>query len=93
MSYDPELCQGSGHSCAPLTTQRHHLFPKYLCGLLGVPYRREVVPLCGTCHDSVHHLLHHLINEGSASGHRRGAAYWSHVDAAWKWWQASLLTR
>ncbi len=89
--YDPEPCNGSSHSCQPLVTDRHHTYPTYLCGLLGIPARREVVPLCGACHDAVHHLLHHLINEGATPGHRRGAAYWSLVDAAWDWWQAALL--
>ena len=89
--YDPELCAGSTHSCAPLTTQRHHVIPKYLSALLGLPITRTVVPLCGTCHDAVHHLIEHLINEGETPGHRRGAGYWRLVDIAWAWWKTEML--
>lgn len=91
MSYDPELCTGSAHSCKPLTTQRHHVYPKYLSALLGVRINPRVAPLCGACHDSVHHLIEHLINEGTTPGHRRGAGYWRWVDEAWDWWQAAVL--
>lgn len=93
MSYDPESCTGSSHSCRPLTTQRHHLYPKFLCGLLGIPVIPVVTPLCGSCHDSVHALLVHLINEGATPGHVRGAGYWQWVDMAWAWWQAEVLKK
>jgi hypothetical protein len=89
--YDPELCTGAKHTTRPLTTQRHHIHPKYLSALLGVPVRTELTPLCGMCHDAVHHLLDHLISEGATPGHRRGAGYWRWVDEAWAWWQAGVL--
>jgi hypothetical protein len=49
------------------------------------------VALCNNDHDAVHHLLAHLINEGSTPGHRRGAGYWRWVDLGWAWWQANVL--
>lgn len=91
MTYDPELCTGSSHSCLPLTTDRHHIRPKYLAALLGIPIRTETTPLCGACHESTHHLIVHLINEGETPGHHRGAGYWRWVDEAWAWWQAEVL--
>lgn len=88
MTIDLELCTGSSHAARPLVTDRHHVYPKYLCGLLGLPQRLERTPLCGACHDAVHHLLDHLVSDGETPGHRRGAGYWRWVDEAWSWWQS-----
>lgn len=91
MSADRELCAGAGyHAPAPLWTERHHVFPKYLCGLLGVTIIDALVPLCSNCHGRVHHALTHLINTGT-NPHRLSAAEANLVEHAWLWWQVSLL--
>lgn len=72
---------------------RHHVYPKYLCGLLGVPTLAVTVPLCAQCHDLVHHALHHLINTGTIDGHRLAAGSRWIVYEAWRWWQAELAPR
>ncbi len=91
MSRDIELCAGSTyHSPLPILTERHHLMPKYLAALLGLPIDPTVVPLCGTEHENVHHALHHLINTGE-NPHRFADRTQSYVDVAWEWWQAAIL--
>lgn len=91
MSRDLELCEGAlYHAPLPLWTERHHIFPTYLCSLLGVAKRHEIVPLCGNCHERVHHALKHLINEGS-NPHRLSPAETVIVERAWAWWQAELV--
>lgn len=80
------------HAPIPIWTQRHHVFPKYLCALLGVPVRALVVPLCATCHGRVHHALVHLINSG-ANPHRLSAGEAGLVVQAWAWWQSTLAAR
>lgn len=85
------VCAGSlYHSPAYCEVDNHHVYPKYLCSLLGVPERRETVPLCSTDHDNAHHALVHLINNGESGGHRLSAGLQVHVDAAWRWWQATV---
>ncbi len=93
MSRDTELCEGATyHSPVPLWTERHHIYPKYLSGLLGVPVIEKLVPLCGTEHENVHHALRHLINTGE-NPHRFAAQTQGYVEAAWVWWQAELLAQ
>lgn len=90
MSRDPELCMGSTfHSPRAMTTERHHIYPKFLSALLGQPINPLVVPLCGTEHSNVHHALEHLINEGD-NPHRFAERTQGYVDAAWSWWQAAV---
>ena len=91
MTYDPELCQGAAyHSPRPITTERHHVYPKYLADLLGLPVIPVLVPLCGTEHENVHHALRHLINTGE-NPHRFADRTQGYVDAAWTWWQVALI--
>jgi len=79
------------HSPRYAETDRHHVYPKYLSALLGVPTRSETMRLCSGCHDLVHHALHHLINTGTRGGHRLPAGARAQVLAAWGWWQALVL--
>lgn len=91
MSTDPESCRGATyHAPLVLWTDRHHVIPKYLCALLGVPVVDEVVPLCASCHERVHHALTHLINTG-LNPHRLSANEATYVARAWDWWQRALL--
>ncbi len=91
MSLDAELCSGASyHAPHPQWTERHHVYPKYLSGLLGVAVVPLLRPLCGNCHTRVHHALTHLINEG-AQVHRLSADEQQLVDLAWAWWRAGLL--
>lgn len=91
MSIDPENCIGAAsHSPRPIETERHHIFPKYLCALLEVPERPEIVPLCGTCHSNVHHVLTTLINTGTLEGHRLSESSREIVNLAWGWWREML---
>lgn len=90
MSIDREPCEGAGyHAPAPLWTERHHVYPKYLCGLLAIADRPELVALCPNCHGRVHHALTHRINTG-ANPHRLSPAEAALVAAAWAWWVAEL---
>jgi hypothetical protein len=91
MTYDPEICQGAlWHSPRAILTERHHLYPKYLSALLGLPVIPVVVALCGTEHENVHHALRHLINTGD-NPHRFAVRTQDYVDAAWTWWQTELV--
>lgn len=91
MSKDWELCSGASyHAPDPQWSQRHHTFPKFLCSLLDVPIRPDLVPLCGNCHGRVHHALTHLINEG-IQVHRLSDGEQGLVNLAWDWWKATLL--
>ncbi len=93
MSTDPEVCQGAMyHSPLPLWTARHHIFPIFLCALLGVAKRNETVSLCDSEHVNVHHALTHLINEGT-NPHRFAFRTQGYVDRAWDWWVAVLLSQ
>lgn len=90
MSLDHELCVGASyHSPHPQWTERHHIYPMYLCGLLGVPDIHVLRPLCGNCHGRVHHALTHLINEG-VQVHRLSEGEQVLVNLAWSWWQGAL---
>lgn len=85
------VCVGAlEHRPAYAETDRHHVYPKYLCGLLGVPIIGLTVPLCSGCHDLVHHTLHHLINTGARGGHRLPAGAAELVERAWRWWQVQV---
>ena len=92
MTYDPQPCAASDHHRPlPVETDRHHIYPKYLCGLLGVPIIHTTVPLCGACHQAVHHVLEHLISDGEAPGHRwTTTAVGPWIAMAWHWWQSEL---
>ncbi len=88
-----ETCFGvKSHTPEPAEVDRHHIFPKYLSHLLGVPERRETAALCSGCHDLVHHVLRHFINEGTMGRHRLSSTLRTIVDRAWEWWQSSLLS-
>jgi hypothetical protein len=85
-------CEGvRSHTPEPAEVDRHHTYPTYLCSALGIPKRRETVLLCSGCHDLVHHILHHLISEGSLGGHHPSAPLSVHIFAAWRWWQEQLI--
>ena len=93
MSRDSESCLGATyHSPVPLWTARHHIYPTYLCSLLSVAKRNELVPLCDTEHVNVHHALHHLISGGTQGGHSFSSRTQGYIDLAWGWWQAVLLS-
>ncbi len=84
-------CYGvTSHTPEPAEIDRHHLYPRYMSGLLGIPERTERVNLCSGCHDLVHHVLHHRVNEGTLGGHHLSAASRHIVDAAWEWWQEEV---
>lgn len=90
MTADWEMCAGAAnHAPAPLWTERHHVFPKFLSALLGIPVVPNLVPLCGNCHGRVHHALAHLINSGAVA-HRLSPSEALLVSRAWDWWQESL---
>ncbi len=91
MSITAYPCVGAiDHSPRYFETDRHHTFPRYLCALLGIASRPETVRLCAQCHDSAHHVIHHLINSGTWGGHRLPAGTRAQVMAAWSWWQAAV---
>lgn len=91
MSTDAELCAGATyHAPLVLWTQRHHVFPKYLCAMLGLPVIPDLVPLCCNCHERVHHALTHLINTGT-NPHRLSSSELGYVNRAWDWWIAGLI--
>ena len=91
MTRDHEECEGAlTHSPLPLWTERHHIFPMYLCRAAGLLERPEVVPLCGTEHENVHHAIHHLLADGTQGGHRFAVRTQSYVDQFWAWWQEAL---
>lgn len=60
--YVPRLLRADEHPCLcvsdhnpnVMVTQRHHIWPK---GMGGPDSRENIVPLCGTAHDSVHYGL------------------------------------
>ncbi len=86
------VCVGAlDHSPRYAEVDRHHVRPKYLAALLGVPVRPETVDLCAGCHDTAHHVLHHLINTGTVAGHHLSAGLRAVIEMAWRWWQATLL--
>lgn len=85
------VCQGAlKHSPRYAEVDRHHLYPKYLSALLNVPERRDTVDLCAGCHDTAHHVLHHLINTGTVCGHHLPYGIRAVVYPAWRWWQATI---
>ncbi len=85
-------CYGvRSHTPEPAEVDQHHIRPKYMAHLLGVPERTEIVALCSGCHDLVHHVLRHRVNEGTVGGHRLSAMLRDAVDTAWSWWQETLL--
>ncbi|MDP9143875.1 MAG: hypothetical protein M3N43_04120 [Actinomycetota bacterium] len=91
MSTDTEHCTGAAyHAPLPLWTERHHVYPKYLCALVGVAVIPLVRPLCDNCHSRVHHAIAHLINTG-VPGHRLSDSEMLLVNLAWSWWQGALL--
>ena len=91
MTTTTRVCVGAAeHRPVYAEVDRHHVFPLYLCSLLGVPARRETVDLCSGCHDLVHHVLRHRINSGTAGGHRLPAGARDVVERAWRWWQEVL---
>jgi len=91
MTRTSKVCVGARyHSPIYYEIDNHHLFPKFLCALLGVPERRETVPLCATDHDNVHHALTALINTGTVGGHRLAPGSRLLVEAAWVWWRTTL---
>lgn len=88
MTADLELCIGAAeHRPMVLWTERHHVYPMYLCRLAGVPIRQRVEPLCGTCHENVHHAIHHLLADGTVGGHHLSAGSRALVYDWWAWWQ------
>lgn len=90
MTVDTEPCVGAAyHAPIPLWTERHHVYPKYLCSLLGVPEIPLVRPLCSNCHTRIHHILHHLINTGEP-GHRLSGGEALLVGLAWSWWVGEI---
>jgi hypothetical protein len=59
-------CQLYAHSAAPhpSRTQGHHLHPEYLQQRLWGEVRdKELLWLCGLCHDSTHDMLGWLLGE------------------------------
>jgi len=92
MTWDPEACVGAAdHSPRAIATERHHIFPKYLCALAGLAIRHELAPLCGTCHENVHHAIHHLLATGTVGGHLLAPGSRQLVYAWWAWWQGVLV--
>lgn len=88
-----EICVGAKyHSPRYAETDTHHIYPKYLCSLLGLPERPETVRLCAQCHDNVHHVLRHFINTGTPGNHNLSDGAKRQVLAAWDWWQEQLLS-
>lgn len=93
MTTDPEQCVGAeDHRPRAIETERHHVFPMYLCDLAGVPRRRELAPLCGTCHTNVHHAIHHLLKTGTVGGHVLPYGSRLLVYRWWAWWQEVLVS-
>ena len=94
MTNTARICVGAfDHSPRYAEVDRHHVIPKYLAALLGVPIHPATVDLCAGCHDIVHHSLRHLINTGAIGGHRLTAGSRALVDTAWVWWQETLLAQ
>ena len=94
MTTDGEACVGCAtHRPAPITTDRHHVYPKYLCELLGMDDIPEVVPLCKTEHDNVHHVIEHFINEGTSGGHVLSWGANVLVALCVGWYQLHIMTR
>lgn len=89
MTRTDRVCQGASyHSPIYYETDNHHIFPRFLCGLLGIPARKETAILCATCHDNLHAVIRHLVNEGTVGGHRLSRGMAAQVNAFWSWWQA-----
>jgi len=86
-------CVGAGyHSPTARYTELHHVFPKYLCALLGLPVIRELAALCGTCHNNVHQALDDLVSNGPRLNRDRLAtATWALVQRAYGWWAAQVV--
>ena len=86
------ICQGAiSHRPDYAETDNHHVHPKYLAALLGLPVDNHlIVPLCSGCHDLTHHILHHFINEGNAGGHHMPKGIKLLVGDAWGWWTSNL---
>ncbi|HEY8836729.1 MAG TPA: hypothetical protein VIO16_03425 [Dehalococcoidia bacterium] len=90
MSNDGHLCRGAmRHTPTPAEHDMHHLYPKFMCALLGIPERRETVLLCSGCHDLIHHVYRHLVNEGHVGGHHLSGDLRGLVESFWTWWQAA----
>ncbi len=91
MSRDWERCIGAeSHTPADLWSERHHVFPKFLCDLAGIPRRPELAPLCGTCHANVHHGIEHLLENGTI-GHTLPYGSRLLVYRWWAWWQEAIV--
>ncbi len=91
MGRTTKVCAGARyHSPIYYEIDNHHVYPRYLCALLGIPERPETVPLCATDHDNAHHALTTRINEGTVGGHRLPDGLRSIVDRAWQWWQLEM---
>ncbi len=88
MSKDPRPCASGirDHTPEPAERERHHIYPRYLAALLGVPERPQTAVLCAGCHDQLHHVIHHRINSGTVGGHRLPAGLRMLADDAWTWW-------
>lgn len=84
-------CEGAhSHRPAYLEVDRHHIYPMFLADLLGVPERKERVFLCSGCHDIVHHLIKHLINEGDIGDHHTSPRLHELARTAHGWWLHNL---
>lgn len=69
----------------------HHVYPKYLAHLLDIPERTETADLCAGCHDLVHHVIRHYINEGGKGGHRLAPGLGMLAARAWGWWRLEVV--
>lgn len=89
--YTARLCAGAlDHRPRYAEVDRHHIYPKYLASLLGVPEVNVTTDLCSGCHDLIHHLIHHLINEGDLGGHHAPYRVAGLARTAYSWWTSAL---
>lgn len=75
------------HIPRPMVSQMHHAFPKYLqARALGITEERLVVdarfdrttiPVCGTDHDTLHHLIDAALRGDQPAGGRGAMRKWA----------------
>jgi hypothetical protein len=88
----PKCEGGLTHCPEPAEVDRHHIHPVYLCAAAGIPADKQTIVLCSGHHDLAHHVLHHLINDGTHGGHRLSAGLHASIERTWLWWQNALLS-
>ena len=92
-SHRPRYAETDGHHVLP-TFLGHLLYPGFATDarlFRAHPELRETVELCSGCHDLIHHLIEHLVDEGTLGGHHPPAGIRELLERFRAWWQPTVV--